>query len=211
MLPSPVLIINVATELERCMCGIAVSKNDSSEGNVWKSDKYYVTQLKQWENQYTDRNYLSQITLEEFGSRLEYTIHNRMHMRWAAKPKEDRPDVDPAQPDSIDIRWDDPSYDYLGDTYSSHVNDVFWKIHGWVDNRIEDWKNAHEITGPIQWKGTWVGQMPHHPMTDSLHAMLTIKEESLLEESHTDVMLRTLNIIQKANKFYKFYMVDTNL
>jgi hypothetical protein len=53
--------------------------------------------------------------------------------------------------------------------------------------------------------------MPHHPMTDSLHAMLTIKEENLHEESHTDVMLRALNIIQKANKFYKFYMVDTDL
>jgi glucose/arabinose dehydrogenase len=29
MLPTPVLTVNVATEVERCMCGIAVSKNDS--------------------------------------------------------------------------------------------------------------------------------------------------------------------------------------
>src|SRR5918996_967826 len=29
MLPTPVLTVNVATEVERCMCGIAVSKSDS--------------------------------------------------------------------------------------------------------------------------------------------------------------------------------------
>jgi aldose sugar dehydrogenase len=29
LLPTPVLTVNVATEVERCMCGIAVSKNDS--------------------------------------------------------------------------------------------------------------------------------------------------------------------------------------
>ena len=34
MLLTPVLTVNVATEVERCMCGIAVSKNDSN-GNVY--------------------------------------------------------------------------------------------------------------------------------------------------------------------------------
>ena len=34
LLPTPVLTVNVATEVERCMCGIAVSKNDSG-GNVY--------------------------------------------------------------------------------------------------------------------------------------------------------------------------------
>ena len=34
ILPTPVLTVNVATEVERCMCGIAVSKNDSG-GNVY--------------------------------------------------------------------------------------------------------------------------------------------------------------------------------
>jgi hypothetical protein len=33
ILPTPVLTVNVATEVERCMCGIAVSKSDS--GNVY--------------------------------------------------------------------------------------------------------------------------------------------------------------------------------
>ena len=33
ILPAPVLTVNVATEVERCMCGIAVSKSDS--GSVY--------------------------------------------------------------------------------------------------------------------------------------------------------------------------------
>src|SRR5215211_6063680 len=33
LLPTPVLTVDVATEVERCMCGIAVSKSDS--GNVY--------------------------------------------------------------------------------------------------------------------------------------------------------------------------------
>jgi glucose/arabinose dehydrogenase len=35
MLPAPVLTVNVATEVERCMCGIAVSKNDSANVYVF--------------------------------------------------------------------------------------------------------------------------------------------------------------------------------
>jgi hypothetical protein len=177
----------------------------------WKSDNYYRTTLKDWENLYTDRNHLSQLTLGQLGSHLEFEIHNRMHMRWAAQPTESRPQVDPARPHSIDTRWDYPSYNYLGDTYSSHVNPVFWKIHGWVDNRIEDWKNAHNISGPIEWRGKWVGKMPNHPTTDSLHALLTISEEQLQQAgTHTDNMLQTLDIVQKSGKFYEFYMMSGN-
>ena len=40
-----------------------------------------------------------------------------------------------------------PSYDYLADTYASHVNHIFWKLHGWIDERIRDWIKTHEITG----------------------------------------------------------------
>ena len=44
----------------------------------------------------------------------------------------------------FDEKWDDPKYDYLGDFHSSHVNPMFWRLHGWVNDRIEDWYNAHE-------------------------------------------------------------------
>src|SRR5262249_54090049 len=51
-------------------------------------------------------------------------------------------------PFDFDSKWDDPKNDYLGDFYSSHVNPLFWRLHGWVDDRIEDWFNAHEAAQP---------------------------------------------------------------
>jgi hypothetical protein len=83
-----------------------------------------------------------------------------MHNRWAASPAGFRPDPGPAQGHTIDPLWDDPRYDHLADTYSSHVNPVFWSLHGWVDDRIEDWKTANGVYGNAFWKGTWVGKMP---------------------------------------------------
>ena len=48
---------------------------------------------------------------------------------------------------------DDPKYDCLGEFYSSHMNLLFWRLHEWVDDRIEDWFNAHEAARPgeIEW------------------------------------------------------------
>lgn len=43
---------------------------------------------------------LSQWTLGELGSRLEFSIHNAMHMRWSTQPTMIRPDVDPTQADA---------------------------------------------------------------------------------------------------------------
>ena len=62
------------------------------------------------------------MTLGQLGSKLEYTIHNAMHLRWASDPAVFRPSVFPTNAENIDLRWDDPTYDYLADTYSSHVN-----------------------------------------------------------------------------------------
>lgn len=109
-----------------------------------------------WEAQYTDPRYLASISLGELGSRIEFTIHNWMHMRWASVPR------DPAQdktrrgmpipegraPLDFDAKWLDPEYDYLGETFSSHVNPVFWRLHGWVDDRINDWFRAQETVRP---------------------------------------------------------------
>ena len=36
------------------------------------------------------------------------------------------------------------------------VNNVFWKLHGWIDTRIEDWKAANSVTGEPHWVGTWM-------------------------------------------------------
>jgi hypothetical protein len=72
-----------------------------------------------------------------------------------------RPDVEPAVPETISPAWDAPAYDWLGDTYSSHVNSVFWKLHGWIDDRITQWATVNNVAD-ITWTGNWLGKMPGH-------------------------------------------------
>jgi len=51
--------------------------------------------------------------------------------------------LDPEWEKKFSKLFDDPAYDYLGGTYSSHVNPVFFRVHGWVDDRIQTWLDAH--------------------------------------------------------------------
>ena len=112
--------------------------------------------FQQWELQYTDPRYLATLSLGELGSRIEFTIHNWMHMRWTSVTRDPNPQKEkrglplPAgrAPLDFDSKWLDPEYDYLGETFSSHVNPIFWRLHGWVDDRIEDWYRAQEAVRP---------------------------------------------------------------
>ncbi len=124
-----------------------------------KSDEFYRERIVPLEQRYQDADFLRSVSLGELGARLEFTLHNWMHMRWAEPVAEARPDADPRNPAAIDSRWDAPSYDWLGDFYSSHVHSTFWKLHGWVDERIDDWARAN-VHGAIEWQGTWTG--PDH-------------------------------------------------
>ena len=130
-----------------------------------KSDEFFHERLRYWERQFTDPTYLRGLSVGELGARLEFTIHNQLHNRWSAQPYGDRPEPTPdlGTPQSIPIVWDDVRNDYLGDTYSSHVNSTFWRIHGWVDDRIEDWRFANAVFGDIVWTGTWEGKVPPAP------------------------------------------------
>jgi hypothetical protein len=168
-----------------------------------KSDEYFDTQFVAWEKRYTDPNFLSQITLGELGSRLEFSIHNIMHLRWSSQPAAERPWTFPTEADTIDSQWDAPSYDYLGDTYSSHVNPIFWKLHGWIDDRIEDWKNAHGVTGDIEWTGTWMGNM-HGQM----NANLLLKDLSTSRKEPLENMSKVLKLINGKGKPHPFEVVD---
>lgn len=51
-------------------------------------------------------------------------------------------------PDDFAARWYGAQNDFLGDPFSSHVNPVFWRFHGWIDDRVEDWFRAHERFHP---------------------------------------------------------------
>ncbi len=111
-----------------------------------KSKAMFTSSFQPWERDYTNPAKLAGWSLGELGARIESTIHNQMHMRWCSESSQTgmRPDVNVDRPDTIDPKWDDVKYDWLGDTYSSHVNSVFWQVHGWVDDRIENWKRAQQ-------------------------------------------------------------------
>ncbi len=118
---------------------------------VLKTDEFFWSRMRWWDFDFKNPNYLATLTLGQLGSILQYSIHNDMHIRWSAAPRDPetnallslgRPDYD------VSDRWDNPSYDWLGEFYSSHVNPVFWRLHGWIDDRIEDWAAAHEASEP---------------------------------------------------------------
>lgn len=150
------------------------------------------------------------MSLGELGARLEFSIHNRMHMRFCGE-SEMRPDVDPGSPDSIPARWDDPVYDWLGDTYSSHVNPVFWKLHGWVDDRITDWLEANGVVGPPPWKtGTpWVGDMPHGHEHEEPHLLMALELSHALpaedHSGHGHKMDQAVEAVLQSGRFHHFY------
>lgn len=125
-----------------------------------KSDDYYQNTLAPWESKYKSKEYLKANTLGQLGCDLEFTIHNNLHMRFAAdSPVGYRPNTPITA--TVDPQWNSPVYDFLGDTYSSHVSPIFWRLHGWVDDRIKDWKKANAVNGDIVWKGTWIGPAGH--------------------------------------------------
>lgn len=150
---------------------------DDTSTTAWlaalRTPAVYNGRFRSWEIQYANPAWLATVTLGQLGAWIEFTIHNWMHMRWASVQR------DPAQnglalpegrqDDDFSKDWFDPSNDHLGATFSSHVNPVFWRLHGWVDDRIEDWFKAQEAARPgmvkrrqfkgVEWfvsDGTWV-------------------------------------------------------
>lgn len=117
-------------------------------------------EILQWEAHFTDPVALRGMTLGRLGASIEYSIHNRLHLRWAAPSAAYRPDGDPFD---VDSGWDDADYDWLADTYSAHVNPIFWKLHGWVDARIDGWMDTNGLTGPVPWSfdPPWIGPADH--------------------------------------------------
>lgn len=116
-----------------------------------KTMSTYESKFQVWEELYKNPDYLARISLGELGSRIEFTIHNWMHMRWASVTTDPKTgEVLPLgrHPLDFDPKWFAEEYDHLGETFSSHVHPVFWRLHGWVDARIDDWQRAQEETRP---------------------------------------------------------------
>ena len=136
-----------------------------------KTDEYFWSRMRWWDLRFKDPTYLATLKLGNLGSLLEFSVHNDMHMRWSSVPRD--PDTNEALPlgrptHDYAAKWDNPRYDTLFEFYSSHVNPFFWRLHGWIDDRIDDWFEAHqglhpgaiepEHRGDVIWfkPGAWV-------------------------------------------------------
>lgn len=88
-------------------------------------------------------------SLGAYGNLIEFTVHNWMHMRWASTSSDPETGASAVRRAfDISAKWNRPEYDYLGDFHSSHVNPIFWKLHGWVDGCVDVWFAAHEAIHP---------------------------------------------------------------
>ncbi|MBN9360694.1 MULTISPECIES: hypothetical protein [unclassified Devosia] len=107
--------------------------------------------------QLTDPAVLKQVSLDALGRYIEGTIHAWMHNRWSAQPV-------------ADVWAPEPENDYLGAPFSSHVNKHFWKLHGWIDERIRDWERANDRQADLS--DAWSGPSMHtlQPMAEALGA-----------------------------------------
>ena len=175
-----------------------------------KSEGFYRSNFASWESFFRNLIILRRMSLGQLGSLLEFTIHNYMHMRWAAQPIGNRPNATPGEHDTIPEEWDRVDYDYLGDTYSSHVNPIFWKLHGWIDNRIEDWRRANGVE-EIEWIGTWIGDMPSMPEPAPESALMVLSvdygDHDHIGRMHDHIgrMEEAIKAIGECGIFHEFY------
>lgn len=135
--------------------GAWVVPGDSST-SAWlaslRTPSTYDARFRAWERQYTDPAWLATVTLGQLGAQIEFTIHNWMHMRWTSVQRDqtlnNRAVPEGREDDDFAEKWFAPWNDHLGATFSSHVNPIFWRLHGWVDDRIENWFRAQETVRP---------------------------------------------------------------
>lgn len=100
-------------------------------------------------DRFRNEEYLRRVSLDQLGTAMEFSIHGWMHLRWSTTP--------PLVADQSD-----PANDWLAAPWSSHVNKHFWKLHGWIDERIDDWAKANDVVADLA--GAWSG-----PSTGSHH------------------------------------------
>lgn len=120
---------------------------------ILKSPEAFHANFQMWDSRYRDVEYLSRLTLGQFGTEVELGLHDWLHIRWASIPRDPGDgSLVPAgrEPADFSQRWFGPEYDCLVDSLSSHCNPVFWCFHGWIDDRLEDWFDAHQRVHPGQ-------------------------------------------------------------
>jgi hypothetical protein len=200
-----------------------------------KSDEYWNSRMTFLERQFKNASYVATLSLDQLGAKIEWLIHNLMHIRWCSQQTDPespttpipsgRPTTDRSQKwIRVQSNGNDFYYDDLNDTFSSHVHPIFWRLHGWVDDRIEDWFRAHELVNPgrvvrrsyigTSWfeKGDWVtveepwigpiGMMHHHSGQDDeemTEKMRQIYDVIFIKSGPTVSALRPMNFNRKAS------------
>ncbi|MBC7691150.1 MAG: hypothetical protein H7222_05225 [Methylotenera sp.] len=146
------------------------------KGQAGDSSKTSDTALMMdaWMKKLAAPEFLKGKSLSFVGTVIEFSLHNQMHMRWAAIPRahDDFSPLDSPQSGLLDTSpYDDRKFQWLGNPYSAHVNPVFWKLHGWVDSVIPKWLAANGYSSVsaqcqgdpkcYQWRSSWVGASMH--------------------------------------------------
>lgn len=121
---------------------------NANEDALWAREPTTVTRMRNLvENRFENPIWLKEQSLDQLGTAIEFSIHGWMHLRWSG-PQPDDPFSTDTDNDWLFIPW------------SSHVNKHFWKLHGYIDNRIAAWESA---TGQLaDFSDAWSGpQLPH--------------------------------------------------
>lgn len=133
--------------------------------------------LQVWSQTFMSAAFLQTHTLSEVGYLIEFSIHNNMHMRWAAAPRPGD-DFSPLANSGVGVlnaailltptQFSSPAYNWLGNPFSSQVNPVFWKLHGWIDHVISEWLHVNGMVSIsaqctpgdklcYPWQSQWLG------------------------------------------------------
>jgi len=143
---------------------------------LFKSDDFYWDEIKPREDLLRDSDNLRGQTFGELGARLENEIHFFCHNRFSEANTVGYRIQNPMTPlDRVEEKWDALAYNWLGDFYSAHVHPTFWKIHGWVENRVSDWQKANSLDR-VFFIGTWEGGPPE--AFDALGKVSSIDENA---------------------------------
>ena len=176
-----------------------------------KTPEYYEQHLAPWERELTRPGYLRNVNLGQLGSDIEFAIYRNAHLRWAtASAVGYRPTTEIVH--CIGEQWDSPAYNYLGDTYSSLVNPIFWKLIGWVNDRVEDWKRAHALA-LIVWRHTWMGDFKQPSVVNGQDAEMyngaVDKELSSIDQILWEASTNNLDGFYRPHRFAR--LVDQDL
>lgn len=114
-----------------------------------------VQQMQQIAAIITSPQYLRSRSLDQMGTDIEGSLHVFMHLRWSAEP-------------AVALDLPDVANDWLGAPFSSHVNKHFWKLHGWIDDRVRDWAAANDKPADLSEAWSGPGGMMHNMPMDNL-------------------------------------------